>query len=543
MSASMIDTTGPSTVLVQSGVRDRLTPTERRGDSRAAGGTVVDLETDPRGGLVVRLRSTAEVSRVVLRWDTPMPEQLLVLGDAWERSYGELAWQHLQADRLLPWYWTGWDAVSGATVGAGVDVGASAFCAWTVDREGVTLWLDVRNGGSPLQLSDRRIELATIRSVSAGVDRPVSRVQRDLVEAMATPIPVPNCPPLVGANNWYYAYGVGFDRAAVLGDARTVVELSDGHPVRPYSVIDAGWTPGGDAPGGPWDAGKPGVFDDMAELADEIKAAGARPGLWCRPLLSRDEADRKWELSRAAGSAEVALDPSRPEVLDRVAEDISRFRDWGYELIKHDFSSYDLFGRFGPAMGLELTDPGWCFADRSRTSAEIIKDFYAVVRDASGPAAVLGCNVVGHLAAGLVDAQRIGDDTSGHHWERTRRMGINTLAHRLPQHRRFFTVDADCVPCTTQVPWRLHRQFLDLVARSGTALFVSVDPKARTDETDRDLAAALKIALDGGAGGGDPDAVEPLDALYATTPADWRFGDTTINYTWADVAGGWPFRT
>ena len=88
---------------------------------------------------------------------------------------------------------------------------------------------------------------------------------------------------------------------------------------------------------------------------------------------------------------------------------------------------------------------------------------------------MLGCNVVGHLAAGLVHAQRTGDDTSGRGWERTRRMGVNTLAFRLAYHRRFCTLDADCVANTPLTDWSKNRQFLDLIARSGTALFVSVD--------------------------------------------------------------------
>ena len=37
---------------------------------------------------------------------------------------------------------------------------------------------------------------------------------------------------------------------------------------------------------------------------------------------------------------------------------------WGFELIKHDYTSYDLFGRWGFAMGADLTNPGWHFADR-----------------------------------------------------------------------------------------------------------------------------------------------------------------------------------
>ncbi|MFI0781058.1 hypothetical protein [Streptomyces sp. NPDC021212] len=63
------------------------------------------------------------------------------------------------------------------------------------------------------------------------------------------------------------------------------------------------------------------------------------------------------------------------------------------------------------------------------------------------------------------------------------------------------------MPCTPATEWRLNRQFLDLVARSGTALFVSVDPAARTPQTDADLGSAVRLALDGGSPGG----VEPLD--------------------------------
>ncbi|RMI46232.1 alpha-amylase family protein [Streptomyces triticirhizae] len=89
--------------------------------------------------------------------------------------------------------------------------------------------------------------------------------------------------PLVGANNWYYAYGHGFDADAVVGDARIVSRPAGDHPVRPFSVIDAGWTPGGGTGGGPWDRGL-GSFADVAEVASRIRAEGARPGLWYRPL-------------------------------------------------------------------------------------------------------------------------------------------------------------------------------------------------------------------------------------------------------------------
>ena len=64
----------------------------------------------------------------------------------------------------------------------------------------------------------------------------------------------------------------------------------------------------------------------------------------------------------------------------------------------------------------------------------------------AGQAGGFGCNTIGHLSVGLFDASRTGDDVSGREWERTRRMGVNTLAYRLPQHKTFFQLDADCVP-------------------------------------------------------------------------------------------------
>ena len=55
-------------------------------------------------------------------------------------------------------------------------------------------------------------------------------------------------------------------------------------------------------------------------------------------------------------------------------------------------------------------------------------------------------------------ANRTGDDVSGRLWERTRRMGVNTLAFRLAQNRSFFIVDADCVPLTKAIEWKKTSQ-------------------------------------------------------------------------------------
>jgi len=105
-------------------------------------------------------------------------------------------------------------------------------------------------------------------------------------------------------------------------------------------------------------------------------------------------------------------------------------------------------------------------------------------------------------------------------------MGVNTLAYRLPQHGRFFTVDADCVPATPQTPWAKNRQFADAIARTGTALFVSVDPAARTAEIDADVAAALRLAADGGVPGFEPVDIDTL------TPSVWRSSEGKTRYDW-----------
>ena len=482
-------------------------------------------------GLAVVVEAGEAVSRVQLRWLRELPRDATVLGDAWERTYGDLAWQAVRPEQLHPWMVVVHSPTAGSW-GAGVDVRTGSLAGWSVDPAGVSLWLDLRAGADPVQLGGRALTAAVMRWVT-GED--AYATQSALASAVCRdPLPVG---PLVGANNWYYAYGKNFGLDAVIRDARMINELSDSHPVRPFTVVDDGWSVDGvaddrPASGGPWDRGR-GDFRAMADVAAAIAAEGVRPGLWFRPLLWRHahpSALRPWD-------GAFALDPSRPAAVDEVVDSIRRFRTWGYELIKHDFSTYETLGRWGFQMGPSPAAPDVHVADRTRTTAEVLVDLYRAIHEAADDAVVLGCNVVGHLAAGLVQAQRTGDDTSGRIWEGTRRMGVNTLAFRLAHHGRLYAVDADCVASTPQTDWALNRQFLDLVARSGTALFVSVDPATRTDAVDADLAAALRIALDGG----EPGGVEPLDWFSTSTPTRWRCGDEVRTYDWLPPTGGDPY--
>ena len=113
---------------------------------------------------------------------------------------------------------------------------------------------------------------------------------------------------------------------------------------------------------------------------------------------------------------------------------IKQFVSWGYELIKHDYSTYDIFGDYGMSLNGCITNVrDRSFYDKTKTSAEIVKSFYKVIKDSSDGAVIIGCNVIGHLCAGLHQLNRTGDDTSGGEWCRTAKMGVNTLAFRLQE--------------------------------------------------------------------------------------------------------------
>ncbi len=456
-----------------------------------------------------------------------VPASLLCLGDAWERSYGELGWRGLVPERPMPWYFATYDG--NAVHGYGVRTGAGALCFWQLDPEGVSLWLDLSNGGGGVVLGERTLLAATVatREGHPGEDS-VDAVRQLCKRSCASPRPSPG--PVYGSNDWYYAYG-NSSQELILRDADLVASLRPPSAPKPFTVIDEGWA-------------NTAKFPDMTLLAGEIRKRGVRPGIWERPLRAPESTSSALLLpaqrfgEKSSRASERAFDPTIPEALQLVVQKIRAIRSWGYELLKHDFSTYDLLGQWGFEMGAKPTLAGWAFHDRTRTNAEIILDLYTAIRVAAGEETlILGCNTVGHLAAGIFDMQRTGDDTSGKIWERTRRMGVNTLAFRLPQHGTFFTLDSDCVAITKAVSWRLTRQWLDVVARSGTALFVSAASEAAGAEQKKALAAAFATVTAKG------QSSFPLDWFHDTTPEVWADRPETAErrYEWCAPDGAYPF--
>jgi alpha-galactosidase len=501
----------------------------RSGDKWQGNDIEVTLESrQGKGGLEVAILLTApktRLTRLRLRWRGAFPAGWRYLGDHWERSYGDLEWRGLSGERLMPWYFLA--SGSSLTHGYGVKTGASAFACWQADGGGITLWLDVSNGGSGVELGGRRLEAATIVVRKGQSGETTLAAARAFCRVMCEK-PALSALPVYGSNNWYYAYGRNTSATASLKDAALMAELvpaTIGN--RPYVVLDMGW--GAQRDGAGPVSQTTAAYPDMPGLAAKMKDLGVRPGIWTRPTLTTGKAAESWRLPPAGGRPKgelIALDPSIPEALAYIAESVATIRGWGYGLIKHDFSTFDLTGRWGFEMGPDLTERGWHFQDRAKTTAEIILDLYRTIRKSAGDAVLIGCNTVGHLAAGLVEVQRIGDDTSGREWSRTRKMGVNTLAFRMAQHNTFFAADADCVPVTRDIPWSLTRQWLDLVARSGTALFISADPAALPADQKPALRAALAAAAH------THEAGVPLDWMDTTVPERWLLDGKPVRYNW-----------
>ncbi|CAN5717191.1 hypothetical protein BH11ARM2_BH11ARM2_26710 [soil metagenome] len=471
------------------------------------------------------------VSRIQLRWRGDLSAVRLFLGDHWERSYGDLQWQGGAPNRVMPWYFLAHDGK--ATHGYGVRTGAGAMCFWTADSEGISLWADVRSGGVPVELGDRALRVADVVCREGHGESAFAATQAFCRQMCLAPR-LPD-KPVYGTNDWNYAYGNN-SAELISGVSGLISELSTDTDNRPYSVIDEGWAMGpfkGDFGHGPWEGNL--RFGDMGAFAGRLKGLGVRPGIWFRPLTPLPDSPDSWRLSRD----KAYLDPTIPEVAEHVVREMRKFVGWGYEMVKHDFTTWDFLGLWGFEMGPSPTRDGWRPHDATKTNAEILTDLYRTIREAADSgnegARLIGCNTVGHLAAGFHELQRIGDDTSGRSWNRNRRMGVNTLAFRAPQHRAFFEVDPDIVSITKSIPWPLVEQWLRLVSESGTALFVAIDPSLVEPKHRTALKRAFEIAA-------KPQTVgEPLDWTETLCPRRWRLLGKETEFAWMGESGAWPF--
>ena len=476
-----------------------------------------DVKVEFDGAHVAITGGATKLKTLEIEFKNEFFRDALVLCDGFERGYGEFAWKKPDYNRLMPWYFGAFE--NNKTYCFGVKTRPNTICTWRCDENRITLIVDLRNGKNPLALKGRRIEACQMVTETYEGDAfdalcAFCKVMCDDAKLLTGPI--------YGGNDWYCNYG---DSSAekILRHTQRIVECAPKDGPKPYMVIDDGWQVCARCTG-PWYTGNQ-LFGDMGVLAKQIEEMGAIPGIWVRPLRTVEMIPQDWVLTRQDDYA-FLMDPSVPEVLDKVAEDITRIRNWGYKLIKHDFTTGDTFGLWG----FEMTDDYVSqkeFADKTKTTAEIIKNLYQTIRDAAGDdIAIIGCNTISHLSAGYFEIQRTGDDTSGVDWARTKKYGINTLAFRMPQHNAFYAADADCVGITRKLDWNINRRWLDVLAKSGTPLFISIGDDAFTDEVKADITAAFKLAVS------CETVSRPVDWMENIIPEVWDsiFGRDT--YQW-----------
>ncbi len=479
--------------------------------------TVVETSVN---GDTLDLYITAKDDRVKfieLEWNFESDNGVYALGDAWERSYGELGFKKLSdKNRCMPWYFIATDKTKSFCFG--VKTQPNAFVSFIYTTEGIKALVDCRNGGCGVELNGRKLHLATFvyKKYNSG------DVYACLCDYCKTLCDYPVLPKerVYGGNNWYYAYGKS-SYSEIVSDAKVQTELADDIENRPFEVIDDCWQI--NSCEGPWIPNE--KFVDMKKLADEIKEIGARPGIWVRLLHNRDSAITD-EMRILRGGKRQYLDPTHPAVKEYIKSDIERIRNWGYELIKHDFTTFDLFGGWGKELDPKINDIGnWSFYDKSKTNAEIVLDLYRLIKETAQDMYIIGCNTVSHLCAGLVEINRTGNDTSGREWEATKKNGVNTLAFRLAQNEAFYMCDADCVGILNNyIPWEKNKQWLHLLSYSNTPLFVSCTNNL-TDEQKKDLKEAYKVYQ-------NIHTFRPIDIFDNLTPSEWEIDGKTVEYSW-----------
>lgn len=298
-------------------------------------------------------------------------------------------------------------------------------------------------------------------------------------------------------------------------------------------TIDDGWQIAhvkGKYNGGPWYLTNEN-FKSLADTADKIHGFGCRAGIWIRPLLTLAHVPAEATYNSPAKNGGLTLDPTHEFSKELIYNDIKRLSDWGFDMIKHDFSYIDLFNA-------NITNlPYLRFYDKTKTNAQILKELYTLIQQAAGDTLIMGCNTINHLAAGIHQIQRSGNDTSGRHFEFTRRFGVHSMV-RAPQNNAFFRTDPDCAAFTEKVSIPLNLDFLEMAAITGAATFASVTPGILNATQEKRLQEIFSIA----------DSIEYKDFATVTdwdhtaVPSKFNYLGKEYNYNWySDYEGARHF--
>lgn len=503
-------------------INDQLVTLNGNGSVWEHNGTIVKLNKK-KASLEIQIESPrTPLSEVHMQWNVPSKATSLLFNDSWERTYGDSSWHKAKEEELFPWFFM--ESHANTTYGFGVKTGCNTFCGWLLSDGKMALIIDTRNGADGVVLGQRKLNAAEIVAFKSKEGEPHFAATRRFAKLMCAKPRLPQAP-VYGINDWYFTYGNN-SAELIMQHTGLIAPMAAGNKNRPFSVIDDGWFVVSEK-GQAADVLRPNnKFGDMQKLAVRIKDTGMRPGLWSRPLLAVEGA-RENLLLRTSGN--VVYDPSIDENLERVSTIFKTYKEWTYELIKFDYTSWDVFQKWGFQMLPDRTmakTSNWRMNDTSKTNAEIILNFYKRIRDAAGPMYIIGCNTFSHLSAGLFELNRIGDDTSGNEWARTVKMGVNTLAARAFTHNIFYAADADCAGVTTKVDWSKSKRWMELVAKSATPLFISAQPEAVGNDQKKFIKDFFALASQ------DRPVGEPMDWKENFTPSKWKLDGVIEEFSW-----------
>lgn len=265
---------------------------------------------------------------------------------------------------------------------------------------------------------------------------------------------------------------------------------------------------------GDWLVQKP-VFDGkMKEIAQAVKEAGLKPGIWLAPFSAAGQSELfkmhpEYILKNESGKMIKAsynpfwkcyyygVDVSLPHYADYLREVIDTYvNDWGFEYLKCDF----LF---------TACLRGAVHHDLSLSRASILKSGMNIIRSVAGPETqIIGCGMPLSAGIGSVDAMRVGPDT-GDYWinptagfVRTGcmfgvRNSMRNFMVRSPMHKRLWLNDPDCIMIrdkgTGLTPGERLAQ-MDAIAISGGFLLYSDDFTTLSERALRDMDLIEKVS-------------------------------------------------
>lgn len=263
--------------------------------------------------------------------------------------------------------------------------------------------------------------------------------------------------------SWYQYYG-----GVTSEDIRENLVAFEEHEL-PVDVvqIDDGW----EAELGDWLAPSP-RFGSVSAVADLIRSAGRRAGIWVAPFVagSRSRLVREnpsWVGARIGpgwNQEFYALDLRVPEVRQYLVSVMESLADTGFDYFKLDF----LFA--GALSGLSA-----------------YRAVLAELREAAGPGSyVVGCGAPMLPSVGLVDAMRVASDIAPHYEPKvndlssySQRSATLSTVGRAWQHGRFWVNDPDCLLARPAVE---RREDWAAVIRRYGGLRASADRIADLDD-------------------------------------------------------------